>query len=316
MRRMCVKGGCALPSFAFCSVPEARDMSEAPVLVGVAGWSYDDWNDVVYPARCRDKLAFMADFLDCVEINSSFYRPFTPRVAEKWLKDVSRNDRFQFTAKVWQRFTHEVDKPYTASELDQYLAGTSVLKNGGRLLALLLQFPFYFGDSPENRDLLRRLAADLKEYRRVLEVRHVSWGEPEALEFVESLGLNVACLDMPLSKASFREFAVATGDLGYLRLHGRNSKAWFSKNAGRDDKYNYLYNDDEMSGILERIKRLREGADAVVVVWNNHFRGKAAVNAFQTLSGILGGKVAVPEPLQAAYPQLMPIANPGKGMLF
>ena len=78
---------------------------ETDVLVGVAGWSYEDWKGVVYPPGERDKLSYMARYVNCIEINSSFYRPFPPRYAGKWLRDVSANDAFRFTAKLWRGFT-------------------------------------------------------------------------------------------------------------------------------------------------------------------------------------------------------------------
>ena len=51
------------------------------IRVGVAGWDYPDWNGTVYPAgpgRGFDRLAFIARFVDAIEINSSFYRPLDP----------------------------------------------------------------------------------------------------------------------------------------------------------------------------------------------------------------------------------------------
>ncbi len=293
-------------------------MPEAPVLVGIAGWSYPDWEDVVYPRGERNKLAYVSRYLDCVEINTSFYRPVAPRYAEKWVRDVSQNERFQFTAKLWSRFTHQTGEPYTDNDVKTCKAGLGPLKDAGKLAGLLIQFPFFFRDSPESRDLLKRIADDFAEYQRVLEVRDISWSDPEALEFITDLGMNVACLDMPLSKRSFKEEALTTGDMGYLRLHGRNREAWFSKDAGRDERYNYLYSDAEMDQVYRRIEKLREVARLVVVIWNNHFRGKATVNAFQTLhrllagrepSGQTSGKVNVPALLRRHYPQLQSISR-------
>jgi len=288
----------------------------APVLVGTAGWSYADWEEVVYPRAERNKLAFMSRYLDCVEINSSFYRPFSPRLAEKWLRDVSDNERFRFTAKLWSRFTHQREEPYARSEVELFEKGLRPLEEASRLAGVLVQFPFFFRDREENRELLRRIAEDFAGYRRVLEVRDVSWSAPEAIEFITGLGYNVACLDMPLSARSFRESALVTGDLGYLRLHGRNRDAWFSRDAGRDERYNYLYSEAEMDGIMERVERMRRVARLVIVIWNNHFRGKAAVNAFQTLHRLLGGKVDVPELLRRCYPELERIARTEGGSLF
>lgn len=316
------------------------------ILVGVAGWSYDDWRDIVYPATEKDKLAWMTRFLDCIEINTSFYRPIRARVAEKWLRDVSGNERFTFTAKLWSEFTHNTKDPYPEGEVATVKEGFAPLMDAGRLTAILIQFPFFFRDTAQNRDRLRRIAEDFAEFPRVLEVRDSSWAQPEALDFIEKRGLNVACLDMPWASTSFKADAVVTGQIGYLRLHGRNYDAWFRKatpspsagerggsaqsasresgapapartaSAGRDEKYDYLYSEQEMDGIVRRIERLREAARRVVAIWNNHFRGKAMVNALQSIHRLLGEKVNVPEPLLKAYPDLKGIARPPKGQLF
>ena len=53
------------------------------VRVGPAGWHYKDWEGIVYPAgRSIDTLAFLADYCDTVEINSSFYATPRPKDAE------------------------------------------------------------------------------------------------------------------------------------------------------------------------------------------------------------------------------------------
>jgi uncharacterized protein YecE (DUF72 family) len=277
---------------------------QAPILVGTAGWSYPDWNDVVYPRAERNKLAWMAQYLDCVEINNSFYRPFTARIGERWVRDVESNPRFRFAAKLWKRFTHETEEPFTQKEVEAAREGLDILREAGKLAAVLLQFPFFFRDSDRNRDLLQRIAEGFREYPNVLEVRDVSWSKPEGIEFITRLGLNLACLDMPLARTSFKEWARVTGPIGYLRLHGRNREAWFSKQAGRDERYDYLYSDSELDQIIRRATEMRNAAQLVVLIWNNHFRGKAAVNALQTLHHVLGGKVAVPELLLREYPEL------------
>ena len=41
----------------------ARRMADG-LLFGVAGWSYDDWKDVVYPRGCKDTLRAVAELVD------------------------------------------------------------------------------------------------------------------------------------------------------------------------------------------------------------------------------------------------------------
>ena len=52
---------------------------------GPAGWSYAQWNGVVYPGqkpRNFHALEFLAGCVDMVEVNSSFYRIPANRVIE------------------------------------------------------------------------------------------------------------------------------------------------------------------------------------------------------------------------------------------
>jgi uncharacterized protein YecE (DUF72 family) len=111
-----------------------------------------------------------------------------------------------------------------------------------------------------------------------------------------------------------------TGDAAYVRLHGRNASAWFDRDAGRDDRYNYLYSDEELDGWVEKIRELVQTSSAVYAFTNNHYRAQAAANALQILSKLGGGRVDVPDVLAETYPFLRDIAktgpNEGTGTLF
>src|ERR1700739_3116993 len=137
------------------------------VRVGPAGWSYPDWAGYVYPSRrskgCHE-AAYLAEFFDTIEINTSFYQPLPPDHAAQWIDRVAANPRFVFTAKLWQRFTHDAvpesaglrnpaaitdsasatSRAASASAEDERAvrAGFDVLRAAGKLGAVLLQFPF------------------------------------------------------------------------------------------------------------------------------------------------------------------------------
>ena len=185
-----------------------------------------------------------------------------------------------------------------------------------RLLAVLVQFPYYFHDEPKNRERIERIAEDFGDLPLVVEVRDSSWAEDDALAFLRAHDLNVACLDMPLAKRSFRAKALSTGPLAYLRLHGRNYDSWFDRDAGRDDRYNYLYGEEEMDFTMERVDALRQEADRVVVIWNNHYGGKAVVNALECINRLTGQDVDVPPLLLKAFPRLEKMSRGGQGGLF
>ena len=95
--------------------------------------------------------------------------------------------------------------------------------------------------------------------------------------------------------------------MGYLRLHGRNVKEWFREGAGRDARYDYLYNEFELFELAERIRQISKEAEEVYVITNNHYLGKAVCNALE-LKAKLGEKnPKVPEVLLEHYPQLKEI---------
>jgi len=61
----------------------------ARVRVGPAGWSYKDWDGIVYPAprpRGFDPLEYLAGYFDTVEVNSTYYRPATAEAARGSLR--------------------------------------------------------------------------------------------------------------------------------------------------------------------------------------------------------------------------------------
>lgn len=284
--------------------------SHENLFIGTAGWSYRDWEGIFYPTkkpRGFDELRYIAKYFNAVELNNTFYRPPLASYAKRWVERTSDAGRFHFTLKLWQRFTHQREEPYGDADLSVFKEGIEPLMNSNRLGGLLMQFPWSFKNTPENRDHLVRLAEDFSDCRRFLEVRHKSWQNDESFEFMRQLGLNWTNIDQPISKTSVKPSAVVTGDAAYVRLHGRNYNAWFSKDAGRDEKYNYLYSDEEIDEWVGKIRELIATVGSVYAFTNNHFRGQAPVNALQIMSKLSGKPVDVPGPLAETYPFLKDI---------
>lgn len=288
------------------------------VITGTAGWSYPDWAGRVYPAR-RPRgfhpLAYLASYFDVVEINTSFYHPVPPAVAEGWVRAVRGFPAFRFTAKLWRRFTHEDDAGASRAERDLFLAGLRQVEESGRLAAILLQFPFGFRHDAGAEARLARLAAWLGPRPLAVEFRHASWLEPAALRLARDLGLHFVNIDQPEGRESIPPTAVTGGALAYVRLHGRNASAWFDPRAGRDARYDYLYSSAEIAEWVDRIRTIREGAPLTVVIANNHFEGKAAAAALEIRAGLAARRVDVPESLLHAFPSLERVATPA-GRLF
>lgn len=282
------------------------------VFVGVAGWSYEDWNGIVYPTkrpRGFHEAAFLAQYFDTIEINTSFYSPLRPDFASHWLELTSPNARFQFTAKLWQKFTHETGA--TPEDEKSVREGFDVLRNSGRLGAVLLQFPFSFHQTPENLARLKQLIDRFADYPLVVEVRHASWSQPDFYEFLRERAVGICNIDQPVIGKSIRPDKRATSATGYFRLHGRRYDTWFSDDPElpRHERYNYLYGEQELLPWADRVRTVAGHTKTTFVVANNHFQGKAVVNALQFIHLLTGGKVDVPDTLRSHYPQLDSIAT-------
>lgn len=282
------------------------------IFVGVAGWSYPDWAGIVYPAhRSRefDEASYLADYFDVIEINTSFYQPPRPAVAERWVERLAAHPRFLFTAKLWQKFTHETGA--TAADEQAVRAGFAPLAAADKLAAVLLQFPYSFHRTPENVARLKSLLERFQDYPLVVEIRHSSWNDGELYALLEEHHTGFCNIDQPIVGRSIRPSGRVTAPVGYIRLHGRRYDTWFSDDPATppEERYNYLYSESELTPWAERIRKLAKHARTTFVIANNHFEGKAAVNALQLIHLLTEAKVRVPEPLRHRYPELDAIAD-------
>ena len=273
--------------------------------VGTAGWSYKDWDGVLYPKprpRAFDPLAFLSRYVDVIEINSTFYRPVDPNVARGWVARVADAPGFSFTAKISKRFTHDRDTAFSRADVAEVRRGFRVMHNAGTLGAVLLQFPWSFRRTDENRHWLDDVTNAFQEFPLVVEIRHVSWAVPDFYEELADRGIGFVNIDQPLFRHSVKPSATATSPVGYVRIHGRNYREWFRKNAGVEARYDYLYSPAELKPWAERAREVaNSGADDVYVVANNHYKAQAAVNAIQLLSMVRDEPVPAPDALYENY---------------
>jgi uncharacterized protein YecE (DUF72 family) len=276
------------------------------ISIGIAGWSYPDWEGIVYPKSSMDKLAFVAALVDCIEINSTFYRPPDRKNSASWLRRIESKKAFFFTAKLHRSFTHEgsID-PALAN---QFKEGLTPLLEADRLHRLLIQFRYDFTATPQNRQDLKKLVETFRDvFSITLELRHNSWQQPEHLDFLKTLGVGVCNLDYPLGPTSFNLTEVISPH-GYMRLHGRNAEKWFSKST-RDETYDYYYSRDELKEIFRRIETLADRCQTYTVIANNHYKGAELANALELKYLLTGLKQPVPEGLLRRYPHLSEIAQ-------
>src|SRR5258708_19954350 len=83
-------------------------MDSGKILIGTAGWSYKDWEGIVYPAnlrRTQHPVEYMAQYFDLIETNTSFYGHIKPEQGKLWSQKAAASDPdFVFTAKLNRAF--------------------------------------------------------------------------------------------------------------------------------------------------------------------------------------------------------------------
>jgi uncharacterized protein YecE (DUF72 family) len=295
--------------------------SGSRIYVGTAGWSYKDWEGIVYPAQIKKSqhpVEYMARYFDMLEINTSFYGQIKPEWGKLWCRKARAvNPVFLFTAKLNRAFTHSpiaVVESTSAESIqigpdDEQLAkaGLDSIASENMLGALLLQFPISFKNTDRNRDYLDGLLEKFGQYPLVIEVRHNGWTNEGTLRYFAQKNVAFCNIDQPLLGKAVTPSAQVTSAIGYVRLHGRNYEQWFDSDS-RNDRYNYLYTRPELESWEKRIEVVAEKAQKTFVVTNNHFEGKAAVNALQIKSILTGRNVPVPPTLRSHYWELGEIA--------
>jgi uncharacterized protein YecE (DUF72 family) len=289
----------------------------ADIYIGTAGWSYKDWEGIVYPSQIKKSqhpVEYLAQYVDVIEINTSFYGHIKPEWGKLWSRKARAvNPSFLFTAKLNRAFTHSPiaviestsSETIRASAEDEGLAkeGLDSIASENMLGALLVQFPISFKNTDQNRDHLDLVIEKFKQYPLVLEVRHNGWTNDGTLRYFAQKGVAFCNIDQPKLGNSITPSNIVTSPLGYVRLHGRNYEQWFDSDS-RNDRYNYLYTEPELERWKTRIDTIASQTRKTFVIANNHFEGKAAVNALQLKHMVTGRLVDVPPPLLQRYWEL------------
>ncbi len=281
---------------------------------GPAGWSYPHWSDTVYndpEARGRHKLEFLARYFDSVEINTSFYQYIRPEVSRLWVAKAAANPRFVFSAKLHRQLTHE--RRMEKSAIASFREGILPIHRAGKLACVLMQFPWSFRFTAENRQYLIELRRALHEFPLVAEMRHASWMSEEALGTLIDYRVGFCNIDQAPFSSAMPPTAFLTSRVAYVRLHGRNSRDWEPQPANAA-RHNYLYSEPELIEWKERIELLTEHAPLTMVIANNDAGGKSVVNALQMRRMLGDENTQAPAGLIERYPAALECFHAGQPM--
>jgi uncharacterized protein YecE (DUF72 family) len=282
-------------------------MSSAEIHIGTSGWSYPKgegtWNGNFYPAGKINELEFYSQFFDTVEVNSSFYRPPDPGIVSNWAKRVPKG--FLFAVKLWQKFTHpKMFKEATGEvaaisqgDVDTFKQSLEPLANAGKLGALLSQFPPSFKNDAYGRQIIGALANSFGQYPLAVELRHRSWSDDRSTEkLLNELNIAWVQIDEPKFGSSIAPELPVTSDMAYFRFHGRNAEDWWTGDA--ETRYRYLYSEEEIKELAERVKIAAARTKLLFAFFNNHWKAYAPKNANDMKKALQLSFQDIPVPLE------------------
>jgi uncharacterized protein YecE (DUF72 family) len=295
-----------------------------------------------YPAgvtSAAGRLGFYATRFPIVEVDSTFYGPPNERNAQLWVERTPPG--FVFDIKAFalltghgappERLTPELqalvppahagkrnvylrDLPPAAEALlwETHRRALAPLQASGKLGAVLFQFPPWFTAGHAGREHIRKAVRELDPFPIAVEFRGGGWLGDEAavartLSFLEAEGASYVSVDEPQGfDNSTPPLSVATASTAVVRFHGRNRETWQIRGRSASDRFNYLYNESELTEWVPQIRALAAQAASVHVLFNNNYRDYGVRNAAQmtALLGLAaggpGGAAAPPESADTA----------------
>jgi uncharacterized protein YecE (DUF72 family) len=262
-------------------------------IVATGGWSAPEWYPQGLPPR--DRLQSLAERLEAVEVDSSFYALPAARTVERWAKLTP--ERFSFTAKLHRALSRHaaplkslptdlrdgvaltdrgrvvLDEDLEAALCARTLAVFEPLYAAGRLTCFLLQLTPAFNPGEHRLAELEPLVQALAPVPVAIELRHRDWmnRRDATLGWFRDVGVAFVSVDAPATKAPTampRDDAVTRGDLAYLRAHGRNAEGYV-RGRSAAERFDYAYTDAELRELAVRARALAEDAESVACVLSN-----------------------------------------------
>jgi uncharacterized protein YecE (DUF72 family) len=271
------------------------------ILVGTASWSDPGFVERWYPKKLptSERLPWYAQHFDLVEVNSTFYSVPDPRMVERWC--AATPDDFKFDVKLHRLFSfHSTPAKLLPPDLQSraetdargnvkatpdiheallniFLHRMATFRTSGKLGVLLLQLSPAFSPRKHQLSELGPLIEMIGGYDLAIEFRNRNWVTGDQLEsttgFVRKHGAIFVNVDAPASD----HFTVMPSDVdevtnpnvAYLRLHGRNAKAYITGKTVAA-RFDYDYNDKEIAEVAERSRKLEREAREVHAIFNNN----------------------------------------------
>ena len=261
------------------------------VRIGISGWTYAPWRGRFYPRGLgqRNELAYVAERMNSVEINGSFYSLQRRSSYEAWAAAVP--DDFVFSVKGGRFITHMKKLAGIETPLANFLA-SGVLALGRKLGPILWQLPPNLGFDSERLEAFfqllprttgaaaaiavdhdQRIPADralttvgdpAQRIRHAVEVRHETFRTNEFYELLRRQQVALVVADSPGKWPFIEEI---TTDFMYVRLHGH------------DELYTSGYSDESLDEWAAKIRNWVAANQDVYIYCDNDAKVRAPYDA-------------------------------------
>jgi uncharacterized protein YecE (DUF72 family) len=280
------------------------------ILVGTSSWTDKTLIECgrFYPPTAttpEEPQRFYASQFPIVEIDSSYYGIPSIENAQRWVERTPPG--FVFNIKAYRLFTRDqtpivslgkeiahglgpvskkniydkdVPAEVTMELWRQFRAVLEVLRDGGKLGAVHMQFAPWVAFHPETFAYLEHCRAMLAGFTIAVEFRNATWFTSakhvaRTLSFERENGLVNVVVDEPQGIANTipAVWEVTNPALAVVRLHGRNHGTWNRKGLkSSSQRFDYDYTEDELRGLADDIDALAPKAEAVHVLFNNNYQ--------------------------------------------
>lgn len=191
-------------------------MREAPIRVGIGGWTYAPWRGTFYPPEwpVKRELEYASRHVTAIEVNGTYYSGFKPATFENWRKTAPAG--FVFTLKA-SRFCTNRKVLAEAGESVARFVGQGIVELGDKLGPILWQFTGTKRFEPDDFAAFLKLlppAHDGVALRHAVQARHESFAVPEFVALCRAAGVAIVFADSTDHPA----IADVTGDFVYARL--------------------------------------------------------------------------------------------------
>ena len=289
------------------------------VRTGTASWTDPTMTarGVFYPDDAKsaeDRLRYYATKFPVVEVDSTYYALPREQQAKLWVertpddfvmdvkahalmtgqpsevkrlpKDIREAlpDALKDKARIYGK---DLPKELNDRVWEMFKDGVGPLRESGKLGAVFLQFPRWVFPSSEARERILDAASRLGDIPLTVEFRNGSWfnekNAERTLRFLGDHKIPYVIVDEPQGfKSSVPPVAAVTSpELAVFRFHGRREDLWEKPNIPPNERFRYLYDEDELADWAPRIAQAARTTKSVHVLMNNCSGNYGTTNALQ-----------------------------------